>query len=249
MASEAHLFEPAPAYHFGTRATGGEFTAQAYFQAGSPPSGAQLRYWLENSTGRRRGNSPFRISDGNEIQTLTGSKRAGLNAATWNLMGRGTPLPKSPSEVRDSIAIDKRLAFVVDSLAEAGTDRDELDRVVEILRQAPAAGGFGGGRGGAPALFPPTFVERPAEGRATSGGGGARGNVQPGLQQQITQLVRGDQGGRGRRFGGGGGGLFPSRSEPASRVEPGIYTVTMTIGDRTFTQSLKVDRSHNAPSG
>jgi len=246
MASDAHLFEPAPAYHFGTRPTGGEFTAQAYFQTGSPPAGAQIRYWLADAPDD---DVEFTIqdSDGTEIQTLTGSKRAGLNTATWNLRGRSTPLPKSPSEVRDSIAIENRLTFVVDSLAEAGTDRDELDRLVEQLHQASPAGGGGFGRGGAAAISA-TFVERPAEGRPTSGGGG-RGAGEPSLQQQVTQLVRGTQSGRGRRFGGGGGGLFPSRSDPAAPVEPGTYTVIMKIGDQTFTQSLTVDRSHNAPSG
>ena len=250
MASDAHLFEPAPAFHFGTRPTGGEFTAQLYFEAGSPPYGAQIRYWLSESP-----DDDVEIiiqdPDGNEIQTINGSKRAGLNTATWNLMGQGEVLPKSPSELRDSIAVEKRLAFVVDSLAEAGTDRDELDRMVEQLRQAPAAGGGGfggGGGGGGGGVVSTTFVERAAEGRATAGGGGRGGTTEPSLQQLITNLVRGTQSGRGRR-GGGGGGLFPSRSEPAPMAEPGSYTVIMRIGDQTFTQPLRVDRSHNAPSG
>ena len=251
LASDAHLFEPAPAFHFGTRPTGGEFTAQLYFQAGSPPSGAQIRYWLSEAPDE---DIEFTIQDqnGNLVQTMTGLKRAGLNTATWNLRGQGVPIPKSPSEVRDSIAVDKRLTFVVDSLASAGEDRDELDRIAEQLRQpsgAGGAGGFGGGGGGAVSS---EFVERPAEGRATGGGGGGAarggGSGELSLQQRITQLVRGNQGGGGRRFGGGGG-LFPSRSEPAPMVEAGTYTITMTIGDRTFTQPLTVDRAASAPSG
>jgi hypothetical protein len=245
MASDAHLFEPAPTYHFGTRPTGGEFTAQAYFQAGSGSSGAQIRYWLAEATDE---DVEITIQDdeGNEIQTLTGSKRAGFHTATWNLMGRSTPLPRSPSEVRDSIAIEKRLTFVVDSLAEAGRDRDELERVAEQMRQTSTPGGFGSFGGGGGAAVATTFVERPAEGRPTAGGGGARGGAQPGLQQEITRLVRGTQSGRGRRFGGGGG-LFPSRSEPAPRIEPGTYTITLKIGEQTFTQPLKVERSPRAP--
>jgi len=248
QASDAHLFQPAPAYHFGTRPTGGEFTAQDYFQVGSPPYGAQIRYWL--------GESPdedveiiIRDPDGNDLQTINGSKRVGLNTVTWSLRGQAEALPKSPSELRDSIAIDKRLSFVVDSLAEAGTDRDELDRVAELLRQPSSGGGFGGFGGGGGGAVTTTFVERPAEGIATSGGGGGGrgggGGSTPSLQQEITTLVRGTQSGRGRRFGGG---LFPSRSEPAPPAEPGDYTVIMRMGDQTFTQTLRVDRSPSAPS-
>jgi hypothetical protein len=246
MAADAHLFQPAPAFHFGTRPTGGEFTAQAYFEAGSPPSGAHIPYWLSESPDEDV-EIVIQDAEGNEIQTLTASKRAGLNTAIWNLRGRGTPIPRSPSEVRDSIATDKRLSFVVDSLAQAGEDRDELDRIAERLREpstTPGSRGFGGGGGAAVAS---EFVERPAEGRPLGAGPGARAG-ELSLQQRITQLVRGDQGGRGRRFGGGGG-LFPTRSEPAPMAEAGTYTITMKIGERTFTQQLEVGRAPSAPTG
>ena len=41
-----------------------------------------------------------------------------------------------------------------------------------------------------------------------------------------------------RRFGGGGGGGAPL-------AEPGTYSLTMTVGDATFTQELAVDRVGN----
>jgi hypothetical protein len=217
-----------------------------YFEAGSPPYGAQIQYWLAESPDE---DVEIAIQDpeGNEIQTFTGSKRAGLNTITWGLQVGGEALPLSPSEVRDSIAIEKRLAFVVDSMAAAGTDRDELDRVVEQLRESSGGGGFGGFGGGGGAVST-EWVERPAEGRPMGGGGGGRGEQgELSLQQQITQLVRGSGGGRGRRFGGGGG-LFPSRSEPGGPAEPGTYTVVLKIGERTFTQPLSVERSASAPS-
>ena len=47
---------------------------------------------------------------------------------------------------------------------------------------------------------------------------------------------------------GGGGGLFPQRSEPAPLAEPGSYTVILKVGDDTFTQTLTVERSATAPS-
>ena len=66
------------------------------------------------------------------------------------------------------------------------------------------------------------------------------------LQELVTRLVRGTPSGRSRRFRGGG--LFPARSEPGTMVDAGDYTVVMRIGERTFSQTLRVDRSENAPS-
>jgi photosystem II stability/assembly factor-like uncharacterized protein len=245
LESEIHLFEPAPAFHFGTRSTGGEFTAQAYFQASNPAYGAGIRYWLAEMSDEDV-EILVQAPSGDTIQTLTGSKGKGLNTANWNLRGRSVTLPRSPSEVRDSIATEKRLAFVVDSLAQAGTDQEELDEAVEALRSPAGGGGFRFGGGGGAAPVSDRWVERPAEGRPT---GGARPGAEPSLEQDILRLVRGDVGGGRRRFFGGGRGLFPTRSEPAEMVEPGTYTVILKIGEETFSQPLRVDRSENAPSG
>jgi photosystem II stability/assembly factor-like uncharacterized protein len=250
MASDVHLFEPAPAFHFGTRPTGGEFTAQLYFEAGSPPYGAEVRYWLAESTDEDV-EVEIRDAGGQTVATLNGSTQRGLNRVTWNLRGQARPIPLSPSERRDSIAIEARLTFVVDSLAEAGGDRAEIDSVVAVLRESAQGGGFafgGGGGGGSGA-----WQERPGEGRPTAGGGGRGGfggaAAAGSLQQNIIRLVRGSPSGRGRGRFGGGGGLFPSRSDPAPLAEPGTYTVTLTVGERTFTQELRVDRSESAPMG
>jgi len=247
MKADAHLFAPAPAFHFGTRPTGGEFTAQAYFQVGSPTYGADLRYWLGERTDEDV-EILIQNPQGETIRTLSGSGQKGLNSTSWNLMGESTSLPRSPSEVRDSLAAEVRLAVVVDSLLAAGVDQEDIDTAVESLR-TPAQGGnfnFGGGGGGGAATGS-GWVDRPAEGRATAGGGGGGfGGGEATLEQDILRLVQGDTGGGRRR---GGGSLFPTRSEPASMAEPGTYTVILKIGAQTFTQSLKVDRSDNAPSG
>ncbi len=247
MEADVHLFEPAPAFHFGTSPTGGEFTAQAYFQAGSPTYGANIRYWLGE---RADEDVEIVIQDaqGETVRTLNGSGRQGLNSTAWNLRGESVALSRSPSEVRDSIATEVRLTVVVDSLEAAGVDKEDIDEAVESLR-TPAQGGsfnFGGGGGGGGAVVGSPWVDRPAEGRATSGGGGGRGG-EASLEQDILRLVRGDTGGRRRRRGGGT--LFPTRSEPAAMAEPGSYTVILKIGDQTFTQPLQVDRSATAPAG
>ncbi len=243
LSSDIHLFSPAPAFQFGSSPTGGEFTAQAYFQAPSPPYGAEIRYWLSED---RDEDVEILIQDpeGETVRTLTASSMEGLNTVTWDLRGESVTLPRSPSEVRDSIAVEKRLAFVVDSLESAGVDRQEIDDAVESLRSQSGGGFRFGNRGGGSATST-RWVERPAEGRPTGETGG--GEDEATLEEDILRLVRGDTGGRRRRFGGGGG-LFSTRSEAAPPVEPGTYTVLLKVGDRTFTQSLTVERSASAPS-
>jgi hypothetical protein len=260
LAENAHLFEPAPAHHWGTPPTGGEFTAQLYFEAENPGPGAEIRYWLGAAQ-----QGPVRIAilnaRGDTVQTVNGSGNRGLNRATWNLRGNAQPLPLSPSERRDSLATERRLKQVVDSLVKAGTAKDEVDRAVSQLRSGGQAAGFGGGRGGGggqPAQ-PGRFVERPAEGPAGRGGGpggaggpGAAGGPGGGqnLAQQILQRVRPAAGGRGGRGGfGGGTALFPRRTAgPAPLAAAGEHTVSLTVGGRTITQKLVVRSTPTAPS-
>jgi hypothetical protein len=252
MASSAHLFEPGPAFQYGTSPTGGEFTAQQYFQVSSPSYGAEFRYWLAEE---QNDNAEIVITDmqGTEMATLNGSSSAGLHRSTWNMRAPSKSLPRSPSEVRDSIAVEARLAVVVDSLIEAGEEEEEVNEAVENLR-TPTQGGFGrGGGGGFPSGPAGRFTERPAEGPTLSGGGGGRGGSGAGggsLPRRITAAVRGNQGGgrgfgRGRGFGGGG--LFPSRNEPGGLAPEGTYTATLKVGDQQYTQTFTVTRSSTAP--
>jgi hypothetical protein len=249
LASNAFLFEPSPAFHFGTPPTGGEFTAQLYFEAPNPGSGAEIRYWLGSA---QSGQVRIAILDsrGDTVQTVNGSGAKGLNRAVWNLRGNAEQLPLSPSEKRDSINTERRLAQVTDSLVKAGTPKADVDRAVEQLRGAGGAAFAGrGGRGGGQAQAT-QWVERPAEGAAGGGRGGfggGRGGTTT-LSQQIMQLVRGESGGgRGRGFGGGG--LFPRRNAgPAPMAAPGVYTIRMTVGGQTLTQKLTVRNSDTTPT-
>ncbi len=250
LASNAFLFEPSPAFHFGTPPTGGEFTAQLYFEAQQPGGGAEIRYWLGSA---QSGQVRIAILDsrGDTVQTVNGSGAKGLNRAVWNLRGNAEELPLSPSEKRDSINTERRLAQVTDSLVKAGTAKADVDRAVEQLRGAgSAAFGGRGGRGGGQAQAT-QWVERPAEGAAGGGRGGfggGRAGGAPNLSQQIMQLVRGESGGgRGRGFGGGG--LFPRRNAgPAPMAAPGVYTISMTVGGQTLTQKLTVRNADSAPT-
>ena len=269
VAATAHLFAPKPAYQFGEPPTGGEFTAQLYFQAPNPQYGAEITYWI---TRQQQGQARIAVTDmrGDTMWTANGPATRGLHRVTWNFRGQDPPrLPLSPSERRDSMRAEARLRTVGDSLVRTGVSREQVDRVIGNLRTAGAGlAGFGGrggggrgGRGGAPG----EFVERPAEGPARgggpgargaggrAGGGGARGGGEGELSDaQLTQTifgaVRGGGGGRGGRRGGGGG-LFPSRSAgTAALAAPGDYTVTLTVGGQTLTQRLRVEHAATAPT-
>ena len=252
VASAAHLFEPAPAHQFGTSPTGGEFTAQHYFQVPSPSYGAEFKYWLGQDTDEAT-QIVVTNAEGTEMWSTSGARTPGMHTATWNLRGQTIRLDRSASEVRDSIAIERRLEVVVDSLIDSGEDRDEVEEAVELLRdQAPGGGrGFGGGgRGGLPFTPSGAFIERPAEGGVVGGGGGGRGGADAEgdtLQQRITRLVRGNVGG-GRRGRGGGGGFIPQRTEPAPLAAPGTYTVTLEVDGEAYSQSFTLDRAETAPS-
>ena len=250
LAADAHLFDPGVAHHFGTSPTGGQFTAQAYFLASSPEYGASLRYWLGQDIGDDDVEIVVEDARGMEMWRMEGATTRGLHDVTWDLTGEAVQLERSPSEVRDSIAIEKRLTQVVDSLVDAGRDRDEIDEAVEELReQQGGGGGFGGGDDddeGLPFTADGQFVERAAEGELSPGLEDDDGEGEN-LRQQILQLVRGETGGRrGRR--GGGGGLFPVRTEDAPLAQPGTYTVTLRVGEAEHRQTLRVDRSETAPS-
>jgi hypothetical protein len=245
-AADAHLFEPAPAYQYGMPPTGGEFTAQHYFWAYAPGGGAELTYWLGDAA--EEASIAVTDADGNEMWSQDVTATRGVHTVRWNLRGKAVPLPLSPSEARDSIAVERRIQVVADSLIDAGEDREEVEAAAEQLRSRPGGGGGFGGGGGAEGLpFTPDgrFLERPAEG-GTVGGGGGGGETS--LQQRMTELVRPPvEGRRGRRFRGGGG-LLPGRSDPAPMAGPGTYTVTLTIDGDEHVQTVWVGWALSAPS-
>ncbi len=246
--ADVHLFEPAPAFQYGTSPTGGEFTAQHYFIANNPQYGATFTYWLGQDL-EERAEIAVLDDDGEELWSTTGADSPGMHAETWNMRGPSVALPRSPSEVRDSIKIERRLEEVADSLVDAGEDRDEVEEAVASLREG-GGGGFrfgGGGGAGLPFDSDGNFIERPAEGPEIQGGGGGfGGGGGDSLQNRIRRAVTGDQGGR-RRFFGGGGSIFPSRSEPGALVEPGVYTVVLRVDGEEHTQRFTLDRTDTAP--
>ena len=178
-------------------------------------------------------------ADGEVVQTLDGPAGAGLHTVSWNLRGAAAEAEGlSPSERRDSLAIAERARVVADSLIEAGWEEEPLRRQIGLFTGETDVGTFfggfgGGGRGGQGGGDPEAFRERPGE----SAGGGRGGRRAPnfGQMRELAELIRpgvGMGGLFGRRRGGGQGDL----------VEPGTYSVTISIGDRTLTTQLVVDR-------
>lgn len=87
-------------------------------------------------------------------------------------------------------------------------------------------GGFGGG-----SRDPEAFQERPGETRP-----GAAAGMDYGQLRTLAELINPGGGTNAlfRRFGGPGG--------QARLAEPGTYTVTLNVGEATFTTSLVVER-------
>ncbi|MEQ8331374.1 MAG: hypothetical protein RH859_13020 [Longimicrobiales bacterium] len=259
VADGAALFEPAPGLQFGSAARGGESTGQMAFSRPTPGSNAHVHYYVgeelaaaladaadaaeaDGNGGQgagRRARGPqatlvVRSPDGSVFRTLTGSAGAGLHRVDWNFRGESPPRAEpSPSERRDRDRIATRAVEVRDSLVEAGWDEQFLDRMVgfltgEVDRQQMFAFFGGGGGGGQRGGDPEAFRDRPGE--STGGGGG----FDFGRMRTLADLVT-PGGGLGALFRGGGGA-------PAPLAEPGTYTVSLEIGDRTFTRDLVVER-------
>jgi hypothetical protein len=83
LESDVHLFTPRPAYRF--RNISAPMTYSSDPSAGqNPPYGASINYYFKTAP---KGNVKITILDdkGQEINTLNGSRRAGLNRTMWSL--------------------------------------------------------------------------------------------------------------------------------------------------------------------
>ena len=175
--------------------------------------------------------------DGEEFSSLTGPATAGLHSVSWNMRGEAPPAAEpGPYEKQQQAVIAERAVVVRDSLVEEGWSELFLDRMVGVFTgdtdRSAMMRMFGGGGGGA-GRDPEAFRERPGE--QMSGGGGG---FNFGQMRELAGLIMPGAGigSLFRRFGGGRGG------GEAPLAEPGQYTLTMTVGERTFTQTLTVER-------
>jgi hypothetical protein len=222
--STVHLFDIRPTYEWrgGRGGGGGGFGyGNSVFSAPNPPIGAILNIYLKNAlTGRERVSVTITDKDNNTVSTLACA---------------AAPVPgATPPAAEESAA-------------------------------PPPAGGGGGGRGGrgggrgAAAAAGAGSPDVPAGGAAAQGGrgaggggrGGAGGGIpacdgKAGVNRLIWNLrytpppVPGAEAG-GPGGGGGGGGFGGFGGGGGYLVEPGDYTVKVTLGDASDTKVVHVE--------
>ncbi len=174
--------------------------------------------------------------DGEVFNTIRGTANSGINRVTWNMRGEpAPPAEESPYEAKQREGLAERATHLTDSLTAEGWNEQFLNRMLGLftgqtqpsqLAAMFGGGGFGGGD-------PEGFRERPGETPPGQGGGG----FNFGQMRELASLMMPGAGMSTlfRRFGGGGGAQ-------AELAEPGTYTLTMTVGEETFTQELVIDR-------
>jgi hypothetical protein len=194
-------------------------------------------------------------ASGDTVATLQGPLRPGLQRVRWNMRPRaaGEEEPKSPAELRDSVEAARILVEVADSMVENGElERATTDRALAMARSGNLAGMFGGGGGGTAAGDParpgerypeaaPGWAEEAAAAEEQAEEEAAEPSMDE-IRDAMRSLFRAMRsrgasmsfrGGFGRGFGGG------------APVEPGDYTVSVKIGERTHTTTLTVVRAAN----
>lgn len=244
------LFQPTVGYQYGDMAFEGQSTGHQWFEAPSPPYGAEISYKLAS-----RGNGQLRVViqdvGGDTIRTLNGSSSQGIHTVTWDYRGKAPPPPPlSPAGRRDSIITARRADFVFDSLGKSGMDTLALARFRRMLQGGDVSQMAQMFRGGGGAGASGVWVPRPGEQNSAQrgGGGGGRGAAagaaaaagitDPQVAFQIIQLLN--------PRGGGGGGGFNIPGGPRSQapiVDPGDYLVSITVNGKTLKRTLRVERA------
>ncbi len=246
-AAKAHLFQPKVAYQYGNPPALGESPGHKVFEAQSPAYGAEIVYRLAAGA---QGQARITITDaaGDTVRSLTGPARAGINRATWDFRGRPAPrAPLTPSGIRDSVTMMRRMDAVIDSLVGTGMNRQMLEGMRRRLLSGEAAAMFGGGGRGQRGEG---WVERPGESRGSARGQaeGGEGTAEGGELSQESQgeimrlLIPRTPG------GGFGGGLF-ARGRGGNMVASGDYLVTVDVGGQKLRQTLRVERTATADGG
>jgi hypothetical protein len=177
-------------------------------------------------------------AEGDLVHSGTSPATPGIHRYRWNFRGQAPeaePQPKTEEEIQDSLRAVERLNELVDSLVEAGSDREPLEQFRDMILTGNRARMFGGGAPGGAQRDPDAWMERPGENFAQGRGGGFSYTPEMRLIMQASRAI---SGGRGM-FGGGGRGQAPL-------AEAGDYTVVLKAGDREFRQTLTVIKGSDA---
>jgi hypothetical protein len=262
-AAKPALLEPRPALAYRDALQGGEGFGQKFFQAQSPPFGAEITYWVPVSAapppttatttegaaatnGRARQQERPRAelvvlnAKGDTMQTLKGAATRGLQRVYWNLQKRAAPRVLSPAERRDSAALEPRITFVTDSLVSAGYTREAVDRAIANWRESQRAGSFSFSGGAAGSGGQQQFTGGPQSGALDAL------VARPGETQPGTRAASRDEPEARELFT-----LLRLTDRPNLRtaaafggspvfVEPGTYTIVLKLGDQSSRQSLEI---------
>jgi hypothetical protein len=221
-ASDVHLFKLKPGLQFGNRPIGGESTGHQFFEAQSPPYGAEIAYWIgENANLRGAGGPP--MAQGQRPQGPPAGRMAGeagapqargpqveitILDAAGNTVHTGTS-PATPGLHRyqwnfrgmvETQAVEpepKTEEQLQDSVQAVKRINELVDSLVEAgSDRAPLEQMrdmiLSGGRGGLAGAF-------------GGGGGGGRGG---GQAEPAAWVERPGESFAARGGGGGGGGGF-----------------------------------------
>ncbi len=201
---------------------------------------------------------------GDTVASLDGPLSPGLHTARWGMRPRGEREhePLSPAQRRDSLRMAAAIVEISDSLVEfESADRATVDRALQLYRSgnlAAAFRGFGGGGAQTDPVrpgerYPPEQPEWAREAEAAEAGAveaageevaeaaeATAAPQQPDMQAVADVMRDLFYAARARglrmRFGSFfGGGL--------SLAEPGVYTVSVKIGDRSWMRPLRVIRA------
>jgi photosystem II stability/assembly factor-like uncharacterized protein len=238
LASPLYGFTPRTAYRFnqtpdGLVGGGGFGYGHMAFVSNPPPQGAEIVYRVAPGTPVGRASIVIQDAAGDTVQVLNASGSPGLQRVYWNFTMRRPPrAPLSPAAKRDSAQLAGRIDKVIDSLVAAGATRSTFDSARSQILSGQF-GGFGGGGGGGGPTTPgvPQFRPRPGEGGVVTQAGGGGGGFGGTPMGQIAQGLGGFQALQQLGLGQGG---------PPPQAAPGDYSVTITVGQQSIRQKIKV---------
>jgi len=208
------LFEPRPAVQWKNDLSASRPPSNRYFRGQNPQGGTAINIWAKSDLGAAK--LDF-LQGTTVVSTENVDLKAGMNRVQWRM---------------------QHVAANAAGTAAAGGGRGGR-RGGGGGAQAQAAQAAPGGAtqppaGGAPAT--PINVQQVLTdalgGAFGGGGGGGGGGGRGGGGGGVPFVTGGRGGGGGGGFGGGGGAAGP--------VDPGVYMVRLTVGDKTYMSSVNV---------
>jgi hypothetical protein len=223
------LFDPRPAVLWKNDPQAQRHAANREFKGTNPQGGTAISIWAKADFGPAK--VEF-LQGSNLVSTLDVDIKEGMNRVQWGVRGTA-PAAGTDVAAQGGGGRGGRRGGRGAAQAAAGGDTTQ-PAAGTAPTPAPAAtadAGRGGRAGGGGGQVP--FV---LGGRAGGGNGGGGGFTPTSFTGAVPGPPPADAGGRG--FGGGGGGGFGGGG--GTVLEPGVYTIRLTVGSKTLTSSVNV---------